>query len=59
MGRGRGRGWFGEKNDRIYEVVYYDSNGEQHLATCKTSLLSGVYWTEDRSDEFCRKMAEN
>jgi hypothetical protein len=43
-----GRGWFGEKNDRIYEVVYYDSEGNQHWATCKTSLLSGVYWTEDR-----------
>jgi hypothetical protein len=43
-----GRGWFGEKNDRIYEVVYYDRDGNQHWATCKTSLFSGVYWTEDR-----------
>jgi hypothetical protein len=43
-----GRGWFGEKNDRIYEVVYYDKDGNQHFATCKTSLFSGVYWTEDR-----------
>lgn len=43
-----GRGWFGEKGDRIYEVVYYDSDGAQHFATCKTSLFSGVYWTEDR-----------
>ncbi|HEX5105805.1 MAG TPA: hypothetical protein VFV87_18435 [Pirellulaceae bacterium] len=43
-----GRGWFGEKNDRIYEVVYYDADGLQHFATCKTSLFSGVYWTEDR-----------
>lgn len=43
-----GRGWFGEKNDRIYEVVYYDADGRQHFATCKTSLFSGVYWTEDR-----------
>jgi hypothetical protein len=43
-----GRGWFGEKNDRIYEVVYYDREGNQHWATCKTSLFSGVYWTEDR-----------
>ena len=25
-----GRGWFGEKNDRIYEVVYYDREGQQH-----------------------------
>jgi len=29
-------------------VVYYDAQGNQHMATCKTSLLSGVYWTEDR-----------
>jgi hypothetical protein len=43
-----GRGWFGEKNDRIYEVVYYDAQGRQHFATAKTSLWSGVYWTEDQ-----------
>lgn len=43
-----GKGWFGEKNDRIYEVVYYDKTGNQHFATCKTSLWSGVYWTDDR-----------
>jgi hypothetical protein len=43
-----GRGWFGEKNDRIFEVVYIDSAGKEHFATCKTSLFSGVYWTEDR-----------
>src|SRR4051812_40073078 len=43
-----GRGWFGEKNDRIYEVVYYDSEGNQHFASCKTSMWSEVYWTEDR-----------
>lgn len=43
-----GTGWFGSKNERIYEVVYYDANGDQHWATCKTSLFSGVYWTDDR-----------
>jgi hypothetical protein len=43
-----GRGWFGEKNARIYEVVYYDVEGNQHFATCKTSMWSGVYWTDDR-----------
>jgi hypothetical protein len=43
-----GKGWFGDKNDRIYEVVYYDAEGRQHFATCKTSLFSGVYWTDDR-----------
>jgi hypothetical protein len=43
-----GTGWFGSKNERIYEVVYYDSQGDQHWATCKTSLFFGVYWTDDR-----------
>jgi len=42
-----GRGWFGEKSDRIYEVVYRDDKGRRHDATCKTSLFTGVYWTED------------
>lgn len=43
-----GKGWFGEKNDRIYEVVYYDREGNQRWATCKTSMFSGVFWSEDR-----------
>jgi hypothetical protein len=43
-----GRGWFGEKEERIYEVVYYDKDGNQHFATCKTSLLTDVFWTDDR-----------
>jgi hypothetical protein len=43
-----GKGWFGEKEERIYEVVYYDKVGTQHFATATTSLLTGVYWTEDR-----------
>lgn len=43
-----GKGWIGEKSDRIYEVADYDAEGLQHLATCKTSLFTGVYWTEDR-----------
>jgi hypothetical protein len=43
-----GKGWFGEKQERIYEVVYYDQGGNQHFATCKTSMWTGVYWTEDR-----------
>lgn len=43
-----GRGWFGEKNDRIYEVRYRDRLGNVHEATVKTSMFSGVYFTEDR-----------
>lgn len=43
-----GPGWFGEKNDRIYEIVYEDEDGNTHMAHVKTSLLSGVYLTNDR-----------
>jgi hypothetical protein len=43
-----GRGWFGDKHHRIYEVSYDDADGYPHVATCKTSLWSGVYWTEDQ-----------
>jgi hypothetical protein len=43
-----GKGWFGEKNDRIYSVRYQDVDGHMHEASCKTSLFSGVYFTEDR-----------
>lgn len=43
-----GRGWFGEKNARIYEIVYRDREGNTREATIKTSMFSGVYMTEDR-----------
>ncbi len=43
-----GKGWFGEQKDRIYEVRYRDRDGNIHEATVKTSLFSGVYFTEDR-----------
>lgn len=43
-----GRGWFGEKSDRIYEIRYRDRSGSLHEATVKTSMFSGVYLTEDR-----------
>ena len=42
-----GRGWWGEKNDRIYSVRYRDQNGAEHRAWCKTSLWGGVYLSED------------
>jgi hypothetical protein len=42
-----GPGWFGEKSDRIYEVRYLDRGGNKHRAACKTSLWTGVYFTED------------
>jgi hypothetical protein len=42
-----GKGWFGSENERIYEVKYEDKDGNIHKATCKTSLFSGVYFTQD------------
>src|SRR3954452_2246110 len=43
-----GPGWFGEKSDRIYGVRYLDKDGNEHEAHCKTSMWTGVYFTEDR-----------
>lgn len=43
-----GPGWYGEKDARIYEVVYRDREGKVHRAHVKTSMWSGVYLTNDR-----------
>ena len=43
-----GPGWFGEKESRIYQVEYVDREGSRHQAYCKTSLWSGVYFTQDQ-----------
>jgi hypothetical protein len=43
-----GPGWFGEKDSRIYQVVYRDRQGCVHRAHVKTSMMSGVYLTNDR-----------
>lgn len=43
-----GPGWFGEKDSRIYQVVYRDREGRTHQAHVKTSMMSGVYLTNDR-----------
>jgi hypothetical protein len=42
-----GPGWFGDKSDRIYEVIYEDQQGNTHRAHAKTSMFSGVYLTND------------
>lgn len=47
-----GPGWFGTRNDRIYAVHYYDRDGHEHRAYCKTSMWTGVYFTEDRIVRF-------
>ena len=43
-----GPGWFGEKDSRIYEIVYRDRDGRTHRAHVKTSMMNGVYLTNDR-----------
>lgn len=43
-----GPGWFGEKDARIYAIIYRDRDGALHRAHVKTSMLSGVYLTNDR-----------
>jgi len=42
-----GRGWLGSENERIYQVRYVDREGNVHDASCKTSMMAGVYFTED------------
>jgi hypothetical protein len=42
-----GPGWFGSGNARFYEVTYKSANGASHTAVCKTSAMSGIYWTGD------------
>jgi hypothetical protein len=43
------RGWFGEKGERHYDVTFRDSGGTTISTTCKTSVLTGVYWAEGPS----------
>jgi hypothetical protein len=42
-----GTGWFGEKSERIYEVRFTDRDGNLCAGTFKTSMLSGVYSTNE------------
>lgn len=42
-----GRGWFGERSDRIYAVRFRKSDGALWRAVVKTSMWTGVYLTEE------------
>lgn len=53
-----GPGWFGEKNDRIYEVHYLDRDGNEHHAYCKTRLWASVYFTQDQIVRYSDPSAE-
>lgn len=52
-----GPGWFGEKSDRLYNVRYLDKDGNEHEAHCKTSMWTGVYFTEDRIVNYAEQPA--
>jgi hypothetical protein len=52
-----GPGWFGEKDSRIYEIIYRDREGRVHRAHVKTSMMSGVYLTHDRVVEDTAKLS--
>ena len=41
-----GRGWFFEKGERHYDVIYIDRFGKTIAIGCKTSLFTGVYWAD-------------
>ena len=43
-----GPGWFGEKDSRIYQIIYRDRDGRLHRAHVKTAMMSGVYLTNDQ-----------
>lgn len=52
-----GPGWFGEQDARIHQIVYRDRHGNLHRAHVKTSMLSGVYFTNDQIVEEARPSA--
>lgn len=39
-------GWFFEKGERHYRVLFRDEDGEEAELYCKTGLLTGVYWRD-------------
>jgi hypothetical protein len=54
-----GKGWLGERNARIYEVKYTNKDGKVITATCKTSIITGIYWSGDAAPlDFSAKAAE-
>jgi len=53
-----GPGWFGEKSDRIYEIIFEDQQGDTHRAHAKTSLFTGVYLTNDRVVKHSARQAD-
>jgi hypothetical protein len=54
-----GKGWIGEKNDRIYKVLYLDRDGNTHEAFVKTSSFSGVYFSDDKIIQYNSNLIRN
>ena len=52
-----GPGWYGEKDSRIYQIKYRDRQGNLHKSHVKTSMLSGVYLTNDEIIESSNQQA--
>jgi hypothetical protein len=56
-------GWVTKRYDRIYEISYYDSQGNECGATVKTSFFTGVYFTDDeiiiRADKKPQEVSES
>jgi hypothetical protein len=42
-----GRGWLGERNDRLYRVWYVDSDGNEREARAKVNFWGGVFLGDD------------
>ena len=42
-------GSFFERNERNYLVVYVDQEGLTHEVYCKTSLMTGIYWSDENT----------
>jgi len=40
-------GWMFERGERHYQVFYVDRDGRRGEASCKTSLLTGVFWRDE------------
>ncbi|MDZ4857628.1 MAG: hypothetical protein SGI88_01495 [Candidatus Hydrogenedentes bacterium] len=47
-------GFLSERTARFYQVQYVDVDGNEHDATSKTKMFSGVYWTEDENTHHAR-----
>lgn len=43
-----GTGWYGSRNERIYDVDYFAADQSRCRAIAKTSMMAGVYLTKDR-----------